>query len=267
MGRRVVGLAQACHLGPVLVMTGIAATLVVALGGEGADAARLAVCVLLGQLSIGWSNDAHDAGADRAAGRTDKPVARGAIEAATVWRAAAAALVGCVLASFLLLGPRAGAWHVAAVAAAWAYNLRLKDTPASPVPYAFAFAAIPVIVSSVVSPSAQPPWSLAIVGALLGVAVHLANTAAEVSSDRSVQRGGLAVRLGSVPSRVLSVLMLGVAAAVLTVVLEATPAQAAGLAGLVGAAAIAAAIRDGAWFFPAVLVVTGMGVLAVLMVG
>ena len=75
--RRVHGLALACHPGPTLAMTGLSAALVLALGGTGSAAIRLAVCVLAGQLSIGWSNDARDAADDSAAGRSAKPIVRG----------------------------------------------------------------------------------------------------------------------------------------------------------------------------------------------
>lgn len=261
---RVHGLALACHPGPTLAMTGLGAALVLAFGGTGSAAVRLAVCVLLGQLSIGWSNDSHDAAADTAAGREAKPIVRGLVDARTVGRAAVVALAACVALSVALLGLVAGGWHLLAVGSAWAYNLWLKDTIASPLPYALSFAAVPVIVSTLVDPAEPLPVGLPVAGALVGVAVHLANTAGEVTSDRSVGRGGLACAIGSSWARVLTVLLLAGAAAVLYVLLD--PAALAGvlMLGLVAMAATAATIRSGRWLFPAVLIVTGVGVVVAL---
>ncbi|MFD0527700.1 hypothetical protein ACFQ1I_11740 [Kitasatospora arboriphila] len=98
------------------------------------------------QLSIGWSNDCIDSARDTAAGRADKPLARGALTAGAltpraVGTAAAAALAAAVPLS-LACGTRAGAAHLTGVAAGWAYNLRLKRTAASWLPYAVAFGAL-----------------------------------------------------------------------------------------------------------------------------
>jgi len=246
-------------------MTGLGSALVLALGGSGATAARLAVCVLLGQLSVGWCNDAHDAEHDVAADRQKKPVVRGMVDARTLRSAAVGALVSSVVLSVALLGPVAGGWHVAAVLAAWGYNLWLKDTPASPVPYAVAFAAIPVVVSTLVDPSAPVRASWVGVGALVGVAVHLANTAPDVESDRSVGRGGLACTLGAPTSRLLSVALLGGACALLLLIVDGGPGLLVAMTGLLVVAGVAAVAREGALLFPAVLVATGVGVVTVLL--
>ena len=245
-------------------MTALSAALVLALGGTGSAAIRLAVCVLAGQLSIGWSNDARDAAADSAAGRSAKPIVRGLVDARTVGRAAVAALVACAVLSVGLLGLVAGGWHLLAVGSAWRYNLSLKDTIASPVPYALAFAAVPVIVSTVVDPAEPLPVGLAVVGALVGVAVHLANTAGEVASDRSVGRGGLACAIGSGWARALAVVLLAGAAAALYALLDVEPVGGVVLLVLVALAATGAVVQSGRWLFPAVLTVTGMGVVAAL---
>ena len=93
----------------------------------------MAVAVLAGQLSTGWSNDWFDAARDTAAGRSDKPIVAGTVDVATVRAAALGALVVCVPLS-LLSGWRAATVHLVAVASAWACNAGLKATPASPSP-------------------------------------------------------------------------------------------------------------------------------------
>jgi hypothetical protein len=94
--------------------------------------------VLAGQLSIGWLNDALDAGRDAAVGRGDKPVVSGAVTVTAVRTAALAAGTACVPLS-LALGWPAGVAHLVAVAAGWAYDLGLKSTTASVVPYLVCF--------------------------------------------------------------------------------------------------------------------------------
>lgn len=265
--RRLLGLARASHPGPTLAVTGLAAALVALLGGDADAVARLSASVVLGQLSVGWSNDAHDAADDGAAGRTDKPVVQGLVSERTLWVAAWAALITSAGLSFVLLGAVAGGWHMAAVVAAWAYNLGLKDTAFSAVPYALAFAALPVVASTVATPDSGAPGTLVAASALVGVAAHLANTAPDVDSDLSVGRGGLAVRLGSARSRALAVLLLAIAAVIGVHLLGGGAVAIALLSALVLLAAVAAVVRGGTLFFPAVLATAGTAVVLALLLG
>ncbi|MFD0385551.1 UbiA family prenyltransferase [Streptomyces stramineus] len=137
-------------------MTALAGTA----GHSAGNCALLAAAVLSGQLSVGWCNDAFDARRDAAAGRS-KPVATGAVSAQTVWAAAHTALALCVPLS-LMCGPLAGAVHLAGVGAAWAYNLRLKVTVWSWLPYAAGFASLPAFVTLSLDTPCGPrggwPW-------------------------------------------------------------------------------------------------------------
>lgn len=90
------GLARACHPGPTAAVTVLVTALAAAAGRDAAGCGLVAAAVLAGQLSIGWCNDAVDAGRDVAAGRTGKPVADGTVSVRAVWTAAAAALALCV---------------------------------------------------------------------------------------------------------------------------------------------------------------------------
>ncbi|MEU9617282.1 UbiA family prenyltransferase, partial [Streptomyces sp. NPDC048209] len=129
------GLALSCHPGPAAAVTVLVAALAVASGPGTGRQVLVTAAVLTGQLSVGWCNDAYDALRDAEAGRRGKPVARGASDPGTVWAAAFAALALCVVLSFAC-GAAAGAAHLTGVVAAWAYNLRLKETPLSWLPYA-----------------------------------------------------------------------------------------------------------------------------------
>ncbi len=269
------GLALACHPGPTLAVTVLAVGLAGFAGAPTQAALALGLAVLLGQLSIGWSNDAVDAAEDVAARRSAKPVVRGLIDAPTLSRAALAALAATVVASFVLLGWVAGGLHVVAVLAAWAYNLRLKDTALSPLPYAVAFGLVPLIVVAVAGAvagagttgqggtSSAVAWgslvALAAVGAFLGAGAHLANTAPDVDSDRAVGRGGLAVRIGGPVARTLAVACCAAAAGVLLVaVVDPSAALAAALIAQIGLLAVVAAWRHGRWLFPTMLVVAAL---------
>ncbi|WP_308117406.1 UbiA family prenyltransferase [Streptomyces fuscigenes] len=161
-------LLGACHPGPTAAVTVLVAGLAVA-SGQGARGTLFATAaVFAGQLSIGWSNDAVDAARDVAAGRRDKPVARGAVPASGVLAAALLAFALCVPLS-LLFGPLAGAVHLAGVAAAWAYNLGLKATVLSPVPYAVGFGSLPAFVALGLPGAPAPAWRVVVAVALLGV--------------------------------------------------------------------------------------------------
>src|SRR5699024_363699 len=122
-----------------LVVTAATALMARGFGGSAAEVASVGAAVLTGQLSIGWSNDAIDAERDRQVGRSDKPLVSGALSVSTLRAASVVAVLLTIVAS-LLLGVLAGAVHLLGmVAMGWAYNLGLKATVASPVPYAVAF--------------------------------------------------------------------------------------------------------------------------------
>ncbi|MFD2351897.1 UbiA family prenyltransferase [Nonomuraea ferruginea] len=122
-GRRMIaGLARGCHPGPTVAVTSLVTALAAAAGHGAAGCLLVGLAVLSGQLSIGWCNDAADAGRDVAAGRADKPAVDGTITPRALWIAAAVALACCVPLSFAS-GPLAGSAHLAGVLAAWAYDL------------------------------------------------------------------------------------------------------------------------------------------------
>lgn len=173
--------------------------------------ALVAATVLVGQLSIGWSNDWWDAAHDAEAGRRDKPAAQGYIAASTLRTAAFAA--GAVAVPLSLLAGWVGAWHVLLLASGWVYNVALKPTPWSPLPYLVGFAALPLYVVGVAGVDAA--WWLGVAGGLLGAAAHFANAAPDVVQDRAAGVLGLPQRLGARPSVALALVLLGAAGTLL----------------------------------------------------
>ena len=206
-GARLTALLAAAHGPPALAVTVLAGLLSVAAGQEPATTLLVVAAVLTGQLTIGWSNDLVDLDRDRAVGRTDKPLVTGALPVRWVRTACALAVVATVPLS-LLCGVGAGALHLASVAAGWAYNLGVKRTWWSWLPYAVAFGALPAFVSLAGPDGEAPPWWWPTAGALLGVGAHLLNVLPDLADDAETDVRGFPHRLG--PRRIP-----GVAAAVL----------------------------------------------------
>ncbi len=192
-------LARACHPLPTVVVTLFALALTAAAGGAAYDVVMVTVAVLAGQLSIGWANDALDAEGDAAAQRTDKPVAAGELPRRVVARAALVAAAVTVPAS-LLLGLVPAAAHLTGVAAGLAYDVRLKVTWASFIPYLVFFGLLPLV--SATAAGVQPSLLLCAVGAVVGLAAHLANTVPDAEQDAAEGVRGLPQRLGPRRSRV-----------------------------------------------------------------
>lgn len=179
--------------------------------------AGVAVAVLLGQLSVGWSNDAIDADDDRTAARTEKPIVAGDLAPRTLWLVAVAALVASAVVSWWVAGALGGSFHVAAVLLAWAYNAGLSRTAWSWVPYALAFGCVPPFLTIGLDGSAPPLWLVAVFS-IVGVSAHIANALPDIESDRATGLGGAVVTWGAQASARLAWVLLGVATVVLAVV-------------------------------------------------
>ncbi|WTV72844.1 UbiA family prenyltransferase [Streptomyces sp. NBC_00029] len=200
-------MAGACHPLPAAAVTLFAAALAAAAGHGPVGAALTVGAVAAGQLSVGWCNDRADLRRDLATGRPDKPLVAGTVTPAAVTRAAALALLFCVPLS-LACGLLAGAVHLVGVAAAWAYNLRLKRTAASWVPYALAFGLLPAFVTLGLPGAPWPPPWLTAAGALLGAGAHFANVLPDIEDDLATGVAGLPQRLGVRASAALAGLLV-----------------------------------------------------------
>lgn len=211
---RLGGLLRACHPAPAAAVTGLAAAMAASAGRGVLGTALTTGAVAAGQLSIGWSNDLIDLRRDVAAGRTDKPFAAGEVTAGQ-GRAATAWAVACCVALSAACGAAAGAVHLVAVAAGWAYNLRLKATAWSWAPYALAFALLPAFVTLALPGRPWPAPEVLGAGALLGVAAHFANVLPDLAADRAAGVRGLPQRLG--PRGSVTIAVLAAAGAALLV--------------------------------------------------
>ncbi len=237
-GGPAVGLVRACHLQPTLAVVSVTTALAALAGRGAAGCAAVAAAVLAGQLSTGWSNDWFDAGRDRAVGRTDKPIVAGDVSVAAVRSAALAALAAAVPLS-LLSGWRAATVHLVALASAWAYNLGLKATVISPLPYALSFGLLPAFVTLGLPGHPWPRPAVMVATALLGVGAHFVNTLADREDDARTGILGLPQRLSARAALLTGVgLLASCAVAIRLLGGRAAPVQSVLLACTLGAAAL-----------------------------
>lgn len=203
-------LARSCHPAPTVAVTCFTTVLGGTAGNGAGTCTLLAVAVLAGQLSIGWSNDRIDARRDRAVGRTDKPLATGELPLRTADAAIAVALVVTVAFS-LSLDWRAGVLHLGAVGCGWLYNAWLKATWFSWLPYAMAFGVLPAIATLALPTHPGPAaWAVA-AGALFGAAANLTNALPDLAGDRLTGVVGLPHHIGARPSLLTAIGLLIVA--------------------------------------------------------
>ncbi len=232
------GLTLSCHPVPTIGVTALATVLAVVAGNRWPTVALVALAVLTGQLSIGWSNDLVDADRDIAVRRLDKPLAQGALSRGGVAAATALAAAATVPLS-LALGWRAGIVHLVAVASGWVYNAGLKSTVLSVLPYVVTFGLFPAVATLPLPGDPWPRWWVLLAGALIGVSAHFGNVAPDLADDVAVCVRGLPQRLGRTACGVLA---CAAALAAVGVIVGARAADFTWLGWLLAAAAAAAAL-------------------------
>lgn len=220
------GLFASSHPGPTLVVTVLAAGLGVAAGLSPWRLVLLSTAVFFGQLSVGLSNDALDMRRDRAVGRSDKPLARGDLSLRTAWTAAAVCLVAALVLS-APLGTALLAAHAIALVSAWSYNLGLKATAASILPFFITFGLFPSLATLSAPQPQLAQWWAWVAGATLGAAVHLTNVLPDLDDDARTGVHGLPHRLGlrGCASLAAAAVLIGAAAVIVGTAETLSPAS------------------------------------------
>ncbi len=175
----------------------------------------LGLGMLCYQFAIGVANDLVDA-SDDAANKPWKAIPRGAVP-----RRAAILLVAGLAGAGLLAtsGLRLEAWFIgmAGLACGLAYDVQLKRTALSWLPFSIAFPLIPTWVFVAFDRWDSLLWFAFPLGAILGLALHLANQAPDVPSESHIR--GLAHSLGTERAANLALGLVGVAGIIAFVVL------------------------------------------------
>jgi 4-hydroxybenzoate polyprenyltransferase len=201
-----VGLVRACHPEACVAVALTAVLLGIAIGLDTSTLLLVGGAVLAGQLSVGWTNDVVDAARDAEAGRVDKPVASGQVGLRTATAASVLAGIACVPLS-LSVGALPGTLHIIAVALALGYDVGVKSTVFSVVPYVVSFGLLPLFVT-LARPHTPVHWWLPAAGALLGGGAHFANVLPDLAADIAGGVRGLPHRIGATASRACAALLL-----------------------------------------------------------
>ena len=194
---------RAAHFGPTLMVTTI--TFVLALSQFSLiDALRVAIAIFAGQLVVGWSNDLIDAPLDIAAQRTKKPIVGREINIDQLRKSIVFALLAALLLSLLSpLGLIGTLIHFLGLLSATLYNLKLKSTILSPLPFIVSFGALPWAIY--LPTGNKPPLWLFIDFMLISVAFHFFNVLKDFQWDINQGILGLPQRLGRNVSLVVSI--------------------------------------------------------------
>ena len=174
---------NSCHPIPCLAVSSFAGMLAYASGLPIDRCLWIFFAVLFHQFSVGFSNDWLDAAKDKEAQRTDKPTVNGTVRPSLLRSLALSSVAVAVLIT-LGLGLWATLLMIFMLVVGWSYNLGMKSTWASVIPYAVGFGSIPLFVElAAPSPSVAPGWTV-IVAALLGISAHFANVLPDIEADK-----------------------------------------------------------------------------------
>jgi 4-hydroxybenzoate polyprenyltransferase len=194
---------RAAHFGPTVIVT--TASFLLSLSQYSIiDSLRVAIAIFAGQLVVGWSNDFIDAPLDIAAHRTKKPIVSKEINPEQLKKSILVALfVALILSLFSPLGLTGTLIHFLGILSATFYNLKLKSTIISPLPYIVSFGALPWAIY--LPAGNQPPLWLVIDFMLISVAFHFFNVLKDFQWDINQGVLGLPQRLGRNVSLFISI--------------------------------------------------------------
>ena len=195
MNRVPAGRARLVHPFPSALDAAVTLALALLAGALVGRAVLLGASMLLIQFSIGTFNDLVDAPADAVAGRA-KPLPDGRVTArAALGVGVVCGLAGLVLAGFA--GPATALVACAGYGIGLAYDLRLKASPWSWLPYAAGIPLLPVFAwVGATGDLPGPILVLAGLGVLGGTSLAIANSLADAERDAASRTRTVATALG-----------------------------------------------------------------------
>ena len=151
--------------------------------------------MLLVQFSVSALNEWADADLDRRAGRR-RPIPLGLVSPGTALGVAVVCAVGAfVLCVLSQLGTIALLLVGVGTACGWAYDLWLKGSPLSFLPFAIAFPLMPFWIGLLAGRPVSSLWILFLGGSPLAAAIHLSDAIPDRDRDRAAGLNTLAVWL------------------------------------------------------------------------
>lgn len=196
------GYLRLIHPVPVaFVMLGTAIFGLLAAGGTPAPGrfALMLLAMLGGQVALGAHNELCDREHD-ARHQPEKPIPAGLVRPETVPPIVAGGLLAALAAGWAL-----GPWPLALLAlgtgSGFVYNLWLKRTPLSGIPYLIALPLLPIWTWLVMDAFEPRLLWLYPLGGSYVLAIHLAQSLSDVEGDRASGARGLAVMLGRARTR------------------------------------------------------------------
>lgn len=188
------GLIKAAHFGPTVLVVTISILLSLT-NFTPSESFQIGLAILFGQFVVGWTNDLVDYQLDLGANRVSKPLVAKTITESflrnSIFFALALAFIFSLLSPFGLIGT---ALHFLGILSATSYNLRLKSTALSPLPYLISFGGMPWAIY--LSNGNTPPLWLWLALALFANAFHFLNVLKDLQWDIEQNVLGLPQRLG-----------------------------------------------------------------------
>ena len=198
--------------------------LAVIAGGGWPRAVLLGIAMVALQVSIGTVNDLADVERDRGH-KTGKPLPRGLVSRrAAVALAISALAIGVGLSS--VAGPPTAIVALVGVSVGYAYDLRLKGTVWSWLPFAVGLPLLPVYAWVGATGSVPAAFAILIpLAVLAGAAVALLNGLVDVERDRAAGLATVAVRLGPGRARAVAAVLVAILIAAVALSLAAVGAS------------------------------------------
>jgi 4-hydroxybenzoate polyprenyltransferase len=203
--RTIRGFLEATHFGPTVLVVTITFFLS-RVQYSVTDSLRIAVAILAGQCVVGWTNDLIDLPLDRAAGRSKKPLVSGKIKVEQLKPAIFIALFLALLLSLIgPLGLKGTLVHALGLLSATSYNLKLKKTSLSFLPYVFSFGSLPWAIY--LSAGKNPPIWLVLGFIFFSSSFHFLNVLKDLETDVAQGVLGLPQQVGRTASLLIASLL------------------------------------------------------------
>ena len=199
------GFVRATHFGPTVLVVTISFFLS-RMQYQSVDSLRIAIAILAGQCVVGWTNELVDYSLDASAGRSKKPLVGGLVTTNQLRIAISIALFIALLLSLISpLGVIGTLVHALLLLSATMYNLYLKKTVFSVLPYVISFGGLPWAVY--LSAGKNPPIWLVLGFIFFSSSFHFLNVLKDLETDVAQGVLGLPQQVGRTASLLIASLL------------------------------------------------------------